>query len=122
MRMRWWGADRILNEVGESRRTADRLRNSGHVWRYTLEPLGPLATKVTERSIPASPVSLGDPVGGWEAQQHATAHVATTWSMGPALPTSAAFRSAAPTAARRGLDRSSAASEDILFSVGVRRP
>jgi uncharacterized protein YndB with AHSA1/START domain len=54
MRMRFLAAYKIVNEViefEEGRRIAWR-HFAGHVWRYTLEPLGPRATKVTEQFDP----------------------------------------------------------------------
>jgi uncharacterized protein YndB with AHSA1/START domain len=54
MRMRFGAPYKIVNEVvefEEGRRIAWR-HFAGHVWRYTLEPLGPRATKVIEQFDP----------------------------------------------------------------------
>jgi Polyketide cyclase / dehydrase and lipid transport len=54
MHMRFGAPYKILNEVvefEEDRRIAWR-HFAGHIWRYTLEPLGPRATKVTQQFDP----------------------------------------------------------------------
>jgi hypothetical protein len=51
-----FGMHKILNEVvefEEDRRIAWR-HFAGHIWRYTLEPLGPRATKVTQQFDPTA--------------------------------------------------------------------
>jgi hypothetical protein len=56
MRMRFVAPYKILNEVvefEEGRRIAWR-HFAGHTWRYTLEPLGPRATNVTEQFDPTN--------------------------------------------------------------------
>ena len=63
MEMHWHAPYKILNHVvefEEGRRIAWR-HWAGHVWRYTLEPLGPRATQVTEEFDPTtarSPLAL----------------------------------------------------------------
>jgi uncharacterized protein YndB with AHSA1/START domain len=54
MRMRFLAPYKILNQVvefEEGRLIAWR-HFAGHIWRYSLEPLGPRATKVTEQFDP----------------------------------------------------------------------
>jgi hypothetical protein len=87
MQMRFGGPYKILNEVvefEEDRRIAWR-HFAGHVWRYTLEPLGPRATKVTEQFDPAgSRFPRTTRLFGWERRnQHAieqTLHNLVEWA------------------------------------------
>ena len=69
MQMRFGGPYKILNEVvefEEDRRIAWR-HFAGHIWRYTLEPLGPRATKVTEQFDPTgSRIPRTTRLLGWE--------------------------------------------------------
>ena len=78
MRMRFWAPYRIQNEVvefEEDRRIAWR-HFAGHIWRYTLEPLGPRATRVTEQFDPThSRFPRTTRVFGWEKRnQQAIEH------------------------------------------------
>jgi hypothetical protein len=78
MRMRFVAPYKILNEVvefEEGRRIAWR-HFAGHIWRYTLEPLGPRATRVTEQFDPThSRFPRTTRVFGWEKRnQHAIEH------------------------------------------------
>jgi hypothetical protein len=78
MHMRWLAPYKILNEVvefEEDRRIAWR-HFAGHIWRYTLEPLGPRATKVTEQFDPTqSRFPRTTRLFGWEKRnQHAIEH------------------------------------------------
>jgi hypothetical protein len=78
MRMRFVAPYKILNEVvefEEGRRIAWR-HFAGHIWRYTLEPLGPRATKVTEQFDPTdSRFPRATRLLGWEKRnQQAIEH------------------------------------------------
>ena len=87
MHMRFGGPYKILNEVvefEEGRRIGWR-HFAGHIWRYTLEPLGPRATKVSEQFDPTgSRFPRTTRLFGWEKRnQHAieqTLHNLVEWA------------------------------------------
>ena len=94
MRMRVVAPYKILNEVvefEEGRRIAWR-HFGGHVWRYTLEPLGANTTQVTEQFDPSGsrwPWVLK--LLGWESRNQRaieqTLHQMVEWASGREHPT-----------------------------------
>ena len=78
MRMRFGAPYKILNEVVEfeEERLIAWRHFAGHIWRYTLEPLGARATKVTEQFDPThSRFPRTTRLFGWEKRnQRAIEH------------------------------------------------